>query len=99
MKASLAPDDPRTKMGEPPASEDSIVKDEPTKGFDKLREEGEVSAWIAFACRILLDIQGILGTQIFCGWEEVRRDFRSAKESLRIKVLQNGQMMTGEALA
>ncbi|KAF4632949.1 hypothetical protein G7Y89_g5173 [Cudoniella acicularis] len=43
---------------------DDIVKDELSSGYDKLRQEDEVSTWLVFACRILLDIQDILGSEV-----------------------------------
>lgn len=61
------------------------VMDEITRGFWKLREDGEISAWVVFAARILQDIQEILGDRVGESWEELKITARKSKESLQIK--------------
>ena len=44
--------------------------DELSKGLYKLRKEGEVSTWIVFAARVLLDIRDIMGKDFSRGYRE-----------------------------
>ena len=46
------------------------VMDELSQGFRKLSREGEVSSWIVFASRVLLDIREILGNEIVRSYNE-----------------------------
>lgn len=56
-----------TKAG---LSHDPPVEDEASKGFRQLREGGELSVWIVFAARVLLDIRVILGDHLNRGYQE-----------------------------
>ena len=44
--------------------------DELSKGLRNLRTEGEISTWIVFAARVLLDIRDIMGKDISRGYRE-----------------------------
>ena len=47
------------------------LEDEFSDGLLKLRKEGEVSAWIVFASKVILDIHDILGADVTRGYREL----------------------------
>jgi len=53
-----------------------------SKGLEKLRKDGEISAWIVFASRIILDINNILGDDVARSYKELQRAGRDAKAVL-----------------
>ncbi|CAL8575762.1 hypothetical protein XPA_001666 [Xanthoria parietina] len=66
--------------------------DELTKGFYKLRREGEVSTWIVFAARVLLDIRDIMGKDMSRGHQEQAAAGRAAFKTLDMTVEGNGAL-------
>ncbi|KAI4279291.1 MAG: hypothetical protein L6R38_005073 [Xanthoria sp. 2 TBL-2021] len=66
--------------------------DELTKGLYKLRREGEVSTWMIFAARILLDIRDIMGEDMSRGHQEQVAAGRAAFERLDMTVEGNGAL-------
>ena len=72
------------------------ASDELSKGLYNLREEGQVSTWIVFAARVLLDIRDIMGKDFSRGYEEQEAAVFAAVKTLDIR-LQNGALTpTGE---
>ena len=57
-------------------------EDEFSDGLLKLRKEGEVSAWIVFACKVVLDIHDILGADVKRGYRELSNAGAAAMEIL-----------------
>ena len=68
------------------------VEDELSRGLRKMRKEGEISVWIVFAARIILDIQDILGARMDSGYQELRSAADSASKILDLQV--NGNVLT-----
>ncbi|KAI4254041.1 MAG: hypothetical protein L6R42_007346 [Xanthoria sp. 1 TBL-2021] len=66
--------------------------DELTKGLYKLRREGEVSTWIVFAARVLLDIRDIMGEDMSRGHQEQVAAGRAAFKTLDMTVEGNGAL-------
>lgn len=66
--------------------------DELTKGFYKLRREGEVSTWIVVAARVLLDIRDIMGEDMSRGHQEQAAAGRGAFKTLDMTVECNGAL-------
>ena len=48
------------------------IQDEFNSGLEHLRKAGEISVWIVFASRIILDIQDILGSDVGRGYDSLR---------------------------
>lgn len=61
---------------------ESPPEDEFSDGLLKLRKEGEVSAWIVFASRVILDINDILGEDVKWGYEELYQTGAAATKTL-----------------
>jgi hypothetical protein len=72
------------------------VMDELSRGFWKLREDSEISTWLVFASRILLDIREILGDGIGESWGELNQFARTSHENLRIEYTPEGLIQRGE---
>lgn len=72
--------------------QDTQVEDELNNALLKLRKEGEVSVWIVFASRILLDIQEILGREAGEAYKKLRDAGAAASSILDLKV--EGQVLT-----
>ena len=62
------------------------AQDELSKGFYNLRREGEVSTWIVFAARVLLDIRDIMGKDISRGYREQVKAGCAAYKTLDLTV-------------
>ncbi|KAL8825838.1 MAG: hypothetical protein Q9191_004167 [Dirinaria sp. TL-2023a] len=62
------------------------AQDELSKGFYSLRREGEVSTWIVFAARVLLDIRDIMGKDISRGYREQVKAGCAAYKTLDLAV-------------
>ena len=60
-------------------------EDEFSDGLLKLRKEGEVSAWIVFASRVILDINEILGEDVKRGYKELCQAGAAATKTLDFK--------------
>ena len=60
----------------------SPPEDEFSDGLLKLRRDGEVSAWIVFASRVILDINDILGEDVKRGYKELCRTGAAATKTL-----------------
>ncbi|KAF8855489.1 hypothetical protein BDZ45DRAFT_502211 [Acephala macrosclerotiorum] len=72
---------------------EGLAKDEFTRGFYNLTKRREISSWFVFACRILVDIQEILGPHhVRRGWEQFHRDSVYAKENLHARTHPNGAL-------
>lgn len=74
-----------TKKRKQPAS------DELSKGLYNLRKEGEVSTWIVFAARVLLDIREIMGEDFSRGYREQVAAGCAAFKTLDMRV-ENGAL-------
>ena len=61
---------------------ESPPEDEFSDGLLKLRKEGEVSAWIVFASRVILDINDILGEDVKRGYRELCQAGAAATKTL-----------------
>jgi hypothetical protein len=72
------------------------VMDELSRGFWKLREDSEISTWLVFASRILLDIREILGDDIGESWGELKHVANTSKENLRFEHTPQGPIQRGE---
>ena len=48
-------------------------EDQFSDGLTKLRKDGEVSVWIVFASRVVLDINEVLSEDAECGYKELRK--------------------------
>jgi hypothetical protein len=72
------------------------VMDELSRGFWKLREDSEISTWLVFASRILLDIREILGDSISESWGELKKFAHTSHENLQIKLTPQGLIQRGE---
>lgn len=72
--------------------QDALVEDELSSGLLKLRKEGEISAWVVFASRVLLDIQEILGRAAGEAYKELRDAGATASSILDLKV--EGHVLT-----
>lgn len=57
-------------------------EDEFSVGLLKLRQEGEVSAWIVFASKVILDIHEILGADVKRGYQELSQAGAAATKIL-----------------
>ena len=79
-----------TKQRQKPAS------DELSKGFYNLRKEGEVSTWIVFAARVLLDIRDIMGKDFSRGYREQVAAGCAAFKTLDMSVVDGALTPTGE---
>ena len=62
------------------------VEDEFSNSLERLRKEGEISVWIVFASRIILDIQDLLGTDVENVYEELRSVTQNALKVLDFHV-------------
>lgn len=71
---------------------DNPVMDEFTRGCCKPTNEGEITIWFVFACRILLDIQDVLGAQVKHAWEQYYRTSIYAKADLKLHRDEGGQL-------
>ena len=67
------------------------VEDELSRGLRKLRKEGEISVWIVFAARIILDIRDTLGTRMESSYQELRSVAETASKTLDLQV--NGNVL------
>ncbi|MCJ1453627.1 hypothetical protein MMC28_003974 [Mycoblastus sanguinarius] len=54
--------------------QDPPAEDEFSDGLQKLRKEGELSVWIVFASKVMLDIGDILGEDVGRGYKELRNE-------------------------
>lgn len=72
--------------------QDDMVEDELSNGLMKLRKEGEVSVWVVFGSRVLLDIQEILGKEAGEAYKELRNAGAAASSLLDLKV--DGKVLT-----
>ncbi|KAL8644271.1 MAG: hypothetical protein Q9226_007849 [Calogaya cf. arnoldii] len=66
--------------------------DELTNGLYRLRREGEVSTWIVFAARVLLDIRDIMGKDMSRGHQKQVAAGHAAIETLDMYVDGNGAL-------
>jgi hypothetical protein len=74
---------------------ETYVRDELTRGFDKLRGKGEISVWLVFGSKVLIDMHDILGDDIKRGHQALLDTAASIKlkipcrveESLEVKAL------------
>ncbi|KAA6408554.1 MAG: hypothetical protein FRX48_07636 [Lasallia pustulata] len=82
----------QTRGMEPP------VMDELSQGFRKLSREGEVSTWIVFGSRVLLDIQEILGDEIVRSHKETRAAAKDVTNVLGFKTLDDGRLAPFQGL-
>lgn len=71
-------------------------EDELTKGFYQLRREGEVSTWIVFAARVLLDIRDIMGKDMSRSHKEQVAAGFAADKTLNMTVVDGALTPTGE---
>ena len=62
------------------------VEDELSNGLECLRNAREISVWIVFASRIILDIQEILGRDVECGYNDLRSAIQDALKVLDFHV-------------
>ena len=64
----------------------SPVEDEFSNGLECLRNAREISAWIVFASRIILDVQEILGRDVEGGYNDIRSATQDALKVLGFHV-------------
>ena len=57
------------------------VEDEFSNGLERLRNAGEISIWVVFASRIILDIQDLLGKDVGRGYDDLRS---AAQDALNV---------------
>ncbi len=72
-------------------------EDEFSNGLLKLRKEGEVSAWIVFASRVILDINEILGEDVKRGYRELCQAGSAATKTLDFKT-EGNELVPGGGL-
>ena len=72
------------------------IEDELTRGLYKLLGEGEVSTWIVFASRVLLDIRDVMGNDISRSHREQVVAGCAAFNALNVIVVGNTPESTGE---
>lgn len=72
--------------------QDSLIEDELSIALMKLRKEGEVSVWVVFASRVLLDIQEILGRKAGEAYKKLQDAGAAASTILDLKI--DGQVIT-----
>ena len=76
---------------------ESPPEDEFSDGLLKLRKDGEVSAWIVFASRVVLDINDILGEDIKRGYRELRQAGAAATKTLDLQT-EGNELVPGGGL-
>lgn len=62
------------------------VEDEFSNGLESLRKAGEISVWVVFASRMVLDIQDILGKDVERGYDNLRSSTQDALKVLDFHV-------------
>jgi len=71
---------------------DGPVRDELSRGLQQLQNGGQLSTWLVFACRILIDIQNVLGPQAKRGYYQLEKDATFAKDNLHAEII--GEQLT-----
>lgn len=75
------------------------IPDELNRGLKKLRREGEISAWIVFASRVLLDIKDIVGDKMGQSFHHMTSVAKTSKEKLHSRVQGIALITEGEQWA
>jgi hypothetical protein len=71
-------------------------QDEFSRGFERMRVKGEISTWFVFACRVLIDVQDILGEKISQGWKQLQETAVKSRENLHARVENDVMIVDGE---